>query len=39
MKQPSPSSIELWNSRLALIGLIAAVGAYTVTGQIVPGIW
>jgi hypothetical protein len=39
MKQPSPSSIELWNSRLALIGLVAAIGAYAVTGQIVPGIW
>jgi hypothetical protein len=39
MKQPSPSSIELWNSRLALVGLIAAIGAYAVSGQIIPGVW
>ena len=39
MKQPSPESVELWNSRVALLGLIAALGAYAVTGQVVPGIW
>jgi hypothetical protein len=25
--------------RLAMIGIIAAMGAYAVTGQIIPGIW
>jgi len=39
MKQPSPESIELWNARIALIGLIAALGAYAVSGQVIPGIW
>lgn len=39
MKQPSPESIELWNSRISLLGLVAALGAYAVTGQIVPGLW
>jgi hypothetical protein len=39
MKKPTPLEIELWNSRIALIGLVAALGAYFVTGQIVPGLW
>jgi len=30
---------ELLNGRLAMLGIIAALGAYAVTGQIVPGIW
>ena len=28
---------ELLNGRFAMIGLIAAVGAYLTTGQIIPG--
>lgn len=39
MKEPTPQEVELWNSRVALIGLVAALGAYAVTGQIVPGLW
>jgi hypothetical protein len=39
MKEPSPKSIELWNSRVALLGLIAALGAYALTGQVIPGLW
>jgi len=30
---------ELLNGRLAMIGIIAAFGAYALTGQIIPGIW
>ena len=29
---------EQLNGRLAMIGFIAAVGAYLTTGQIIPGI-
>lgn len=29
---------ERLNGRLAMIGFVAAVGAYLVTGQIIPGI-
>jgi hypothetical protein len=39
MHQPTPPEIELWNSRLALVGLIAALGTYSLTGQIIPGLW
>jgi len=30
---------ERWNGRLAMVGFVAAVGAYLVSGQIIPGIW
>ena len=30
---------EQLNGRLAMIGIIAALGAYALTGQIIPGIW
>lgn len=30
---------ELLNGRFAMIGIIAALGAYAVTGQIIPGIF
>jgi len=30
---------ELQNGRWAMIGIIAALGAYTTTGQIIPGIF
>tara|TARA_B100000459_G_C8597706_1_gene210522 strand:- start:5383 stop:5616 length:234 start_codon:yes stop_codon:yes gene_type:complete len=30
---------ELLNGRLAMIGFLAAVGPYVLTGQIVPGIF
>lgn len=30
---------ELLNGRLAMLGVIAAIGAYTVTGQLIPGIF
>lgn len=30
---------EKLNGRLAMIGIIAALGAYALTGQIIPGVW
>jgi hypothetical protein len=30
---------EKLNGRLAMVGFIAAVGAYFTTGQVIPGIW
>ena len=30
---------ELLNGRLAMLGVMAAIGAYAVTGQLIPGIW
>ena len=30
---------EKLNGRVAMLGVIAALGAYAVTGQIIPGIW
>ena len=30
---------EMLNGRLAMLGVIAAIGAYAVTGQLVPGLW
>ena len=30
---------EMMNGRFAMIGVIAALGAYALTGQIIPGIW
>lgn len=30
---------EMLNGRLAMLGVIAALGAYAMTGQIIPGVW
>ena len=30
---------ERLNGRFAMIGIIAAFGAYAITGQIIPGVW
>ncbi len=30
---------ELLNGRFAMMGIIAALGAYALTGQVIPGIW
>ena len=32
-------SSELLNVRLAMIGFIAALGAYATTGQVIPGVF
>ena len=30
---------EQLNGRLAMLGVIAAIGAYAVSGQLIPGLW
>jgi hypothetical protein len=30
---------ERWNGRLAMLGFVAAVVSYTLTGQVIPGVW
>ena len=30
---------EKLNGRLAMLGAMAALGSYALTGQIIPGIW
>jgi len=30
---------ETLNGRMAMLGVIAAMGAYAITGQIIPGIF
>ena len=30
---------EKLNGRFAMMGIIAALGAYAVTGQLIPGVW
>jgi hypothetical protein len=30
---------EKLNGRLAMLGVMAALGSYAVTGQMIPGIW
>ena len=30
---------EKLNGRLAMLGIMAAIGAYAVTGQLIPGVW
>ena len=30
---------ERLNGRLAMLGVMAALGAYAITGKIIPGIW
>ncbi len=30
---------EMLNGRLAMLGVIAAIGAYVMTGQLIPGVF
>ena len=30
---------EKLNGRAAMVGFVAAVGSYAVSGQLIPGIW
>jgi len=30
---------EIWNGRLAMLGVVAAIGSYVMTGQLIPGIY
>jgi hypothetical protein len=36
---PHNERAELLNGRLAMLGFVAAIGAYIVTGQIIPGVF
>jgi hypothetical protein len=36
---PHNERAERLNGQLAMLGIIAALGAYAVTGQIIPGVW
>jgi hypothetical protein len=36
---PHNERAEQLNGRLAMLGIMAALGAYALTGQIIPGIW
>jgi len=36
---PHNEKAEKLNGRAAMLGIIAALGAYALTGQIIPGIW
>lgn len=38
-KAPYNERAELLNGRLAMLGIVAAFGAYALTGQIIPGFW
>ena len=41
MSEQTPHNVkaELLNGRVAMLGVIAALGAYALTGQISPGLW
>jgi len=39
MKVDQGQHAERLNGRLAMLGVIAALGAYALTGQLIPGIW
>ena len=36
---PHNEKAEKLNGRLAMLGVMAAIGAYAVTGQLIPGLW
>ena len=36
---PHNEKAELLNGRLAMLGVMAAIGAYAVTGQLIPGVF
>jgi hypothetical protein len=36
---PHNERAELINGRLAMLGVVAAIGAYITTGQLIPGIF
>ena len=36
---PANERAERLNGRLAMLSVIAAMGAYALTGQVIPGIW
>ena len=39
MYETQSEKAEKINGRLAMLGVVAALSAYAVTGQLIPGIW
>ena len=39
VKEEHNTRAERLNGRFAMIGIIAAFGAYALTGDIIPGVW
>ena len=39
MEKIFTETAERWNGRLAMIGIVAAIGAYVFTGQVIPGVF
>ena len=35
----NPSKAEKYNGWAAMIGIISGIGAYAITGQIIPGVF
>ena len=39
MEKIFTEAAERLNGRLAMIGFVAGVGSYLLTGQVIPGLW
>ena len=39
VRETHNENAEKLNGRLAMLGVMAALGAYALTGQIIPGVW
>ena len=39
VRETHNENAEKLNGRLAMLGVIAALGAYALTGQLIPGVW
>ena len=39
VKMNHNENAEKLNGRLAMLGVMAALGAYALTGQVIPGVW
>ena len=39
MYETANERAEMLNGRAAMLGVIAAMGSYAVTGQLIPGVW
>ncbi len=39
MNETHNEKAERVNGRVAMLGVIAALGAYALTGQMIPGVW
>ena len=39
VRETHNENAEKLNGRLAMLGVMAALGAYALTGQLIPGVW